>query len=90
MHKSDVVSPYFVVHVQIGSLVDGADEKGGRNAAYKYFDTPSSAEFGDFSVTRTTLVQTTRHLKAGEEVLVFYGSEYKASAMPHDLPVDQD
>lgn len=68
--------------MQVGSLVDSADIRGGRNAVYKYINAVPSAVFGDYTITRTTLVQTTKQLKAGEEVLVYYGSEYKSSAMP--------
>jgi hypothetical protein len=68
--------------VQVGSLVDSSDIKSGRNAVYRYLDTISSAVFGFDTPTRTTLVQTIKQLKHGDEILVFYGSEYNISAMP--------
>jgi hypothetical protein len=76
------VTLFCLVYVQVGSLIDGSDKKNDRNAVYKYFNTLPSGEFGEFSLTRTTLVQTIKHLKIGDPVLVFYGTEYKNSAMP--------
>ena len=69
-------------YLQVGSLVDGSDYKEGRNSIYKYCDNLSSSEFGDTTSTRTTLVQTIKQLNPGEEVLVYYGSEYNITAMP--------
>jgi hypothetical protein len=63
-------------------LVDGSDYKADRNSIYKYYDNLSSSEFEDTTSTRTTLVQTIRQLKPGEEILVYYGSEYSFTAMP--------
>jgi hypothetical protein len=69
-------------YLQVGSLVDGSDDKADRNSIYKYYDNLSSSEFEDTTSTRTTLVQTIRQLKPGEEILVYYGSEYSFTAMP--------
>ena len=74
--------PIFPCFVQVGSLVDSSDIKSRRNAVYRYLDTISSAVFGFDTPTRTTLVQTIKQLKHGDEILVFYGSEYNISAMP--------
>jgi hypothetical protein len=63
-------------------LVDSSDERNGRNAVYKYINSLGTADFGGSHSSRTTLVQTVKPLQEGEPVLVYYGSEYKNTAMP--------
>jgi hypothetical protein len=70
------------VYGQVGSLVDSADLRKDRNAVYRYYNKQSSAVFGDYTATRTTLVQTKKSIKPGEQILVYYGSEYQRTAMP--------
>jgi hypothetical protein len=68
--------------MQVGSLVDSSDLRNGRNAVYKYINSLGTSDFGGSHSSRTTLVQTVKPLQVGEQVLVFYGSEYKNTAMP--------
>jgi hypothetical protein len=73
---------FSALYMQVGSLVDSSDLRNGRNAVYKYINSLGTSDFGGSHSSRTTLVQTVKPLQVGEQVLVFYGSEYKNTAMP--------
>jgi hypothetical protein len=67
--------------MQVGSLVDSAVSPSGRTSKYVYRNTHPSGTEGTF-LKRATLIETTVELSKGDPVLVYYGSNYKNTAMP--------